>query len=127
MTYEPFETFKSKLLTFFSNEIIHCNHEINKDTVDIYFSEYNIVVQVYDGDEDKLGLKEFEKNTRCMPLNINLNRPRFDSFAEIIKIKTYLIDMIKNKSSDNETLITRLNNNIKKIHDNSLEYKNLIV
>ena len=33
MTYESFKTFKAKLLTFFSNEIIPSNYEINEDTV----------------------------------------------------------------------------------------------
>ena len=100
MTYESFKTFKTKLLTYFSNEIIHCNHKINEYTVDIYFPEYNILVQIYDADEDILRSKEFEKSASCKLIKINLNRPPFNSFAEIIKVKTYLINVIQNKSSD---------------------------
>ena len=47
-----------------------------------------------------------------MLINVNLNKQHFDSFTERIKIKTFLIDVIKNKLSDNEKLIARLNNRI---------------
>ena len=33
MIYESFKTFKTKLLTFFSNEIIPSNYKINEYTV----------------------------------------------------------------------------------------------
>ena len=62
-----------------------------------------------------------------MLINVNLNKKHFDSFTEIIKIKNSLIVVIKNKLSDNEKLIARLNHKIKRIHDTSLECKNLIV
>ena len=62
-----------------------------------------------------------------MLINVNLNKKHFDSFTEIIKISNSLIDIIKNKLSDNEKLIARLNHKIKRIHDTSLECKNLIV
>ena len=52
-----------------------------------------------------------------MLININLNKHRFDSFAEISKIKNSLFNVIKNKLSDNDKLITRLNSKIKEIHD----------
>ena len=78
-------------------------------------------------DEDILRVKEFEKNTNCVLINVNLNKKHFDSFTEIIKIKNSLIVVIKNKLSDNEKLIARLNHKIKRIHDTSLECKNLIV
>ena len=61
-----------------------------------------------------------------MLINVNLNKKHFDSFTEIIKIENPLID-IKNKLSDKEKLISRLNHKIKRIHDTSLECKNLIV
>ena len=51
MTYQSFKTLKTKLLTFFSNEIIDCNYKTNEYTVDIYFLEYNIAVQIHDVDE----------------------------------------------------------------------------
>ena len=47
--------------------------------------------------KDILGVKEFEKNINCMPINVNLKRHHFDSFTEIIKMKHSLIDVIKNK------------------------------
>ena len=78
-------------------------------------------------DEDILRVKEFEKNTNCVLINVNLNKKHFDSFTEIIKIKNSLIVVIKNKLSDNEKLTARLNHKIKRIHDTSLECKNLIV
>ena len=87
----------------------------------------NIVVQIYDVDKDILRVNEFEKKTNCMLINVNLNKKHFDSFTETIKISNSLIDVIKNKLSDNEKLIARLNHKIKRIHDSSLECKNLIV
>ena len=68
-------------------------------------------------DEDILRVKEFEKNTNCVLINVNLNKKHFDSFTEIIKIKNSLIVVIKNKLSDNEKLIARLNHKIKRIYD----------
>ena len=127
MIYELFKTFKTKLLKVFSHEMIHCNYRINQYTVDIYFSEYNIVVQIYDVDEDILRVKEFEENTNHMLIHVNLNRDHFHSFAEIIKVKNSLIDEIKNKLFDSEKLITRLNNKIKELHDTTLECRNLRV
>ena len=127
MTYQSFKTLKTKLLTFFSNEIIDCNYRINEYTVDIYFLEYNIAIQIYDVDEEILRVKKFAENTNCMLININLNKHRFDSFAEISKIKNSSFNVIKNKLSDNDKLITRLNSKIKEIHDTWLECRNLIV
>ena len=112
MAYESFKIFKTKLLTFFSYEIIHYNYRINQYIVDIYFPEYNIVVQICDVDEDILRVKEFEKDANCMLINVNHNKQHFDSFTERIDIKIFLIDVIKNKLSDNEKLIARLNNRI---------------
>ena len=77
--------------------------------------------------KDILGVKEFEENINCMLINVNLKRHHFDSFAEIIKMKNSLIDVIKNKLFDIEKLITRLNNKINEIHDTTLECRNLIV
>ena len=64
---------------------------------------------------------------KCTLINVNLKRYHFDSFAEIIKMKNSLIDVIKNKLFDIEKLITRLNNKINEIHDTTLECRNLIV
>ena len=47
-----------------------------------------------------------------MLINVNHNKQHFDSFTERIDIKMFLIDVIKNKLSDNEKLIARLNNRI---------------
>ena len=47
-----------------------------------------------------------------MLINVNHNKQHFDSFTERIDIKNFLIDVIKNKLSDNEKLIARLNNRI---------------
>ena len=62
-----------------------------------------------------------------MLINIHINRPHFDSFTEITKIKNYLFNVIKNKLFDSEKLIARLNNKIKETHDTSLQRRNLIV
>ena len=39
-----------------------------------------------------------------MLLNINLEKNHFDSFAEIIKIKNFLVDAFKNRLCDSEEL-----------------------
>ena len=127
MTYQSFKTLKTKLLTFFSNEIIDCNYRINECTVDIHFVEYNIAAQIYDVDEEILRVKEFAENANCMLMNVNLNNHHFDSFAGIIKIKNPLFNVIKSKLSDNDRLITGLNSKIKEIYDTFLECRNLIV
>ena len=103
MTYS--NHFEIKLLTFFSNELIEYNYRINEYTLDIYFPEYNIGVQIYDANEDILRVKEFEGNTNCMLVNVSLNKSHFDSFTEIIKIANSLIDVIKNKLFDNDKFI----------------------
>ena len=64
---------------------------------------------------------------KCILINVNLKRHHFDSFAEIVKMKNSLIDVIKNKLFDIEKLITRLNNKINEIHDTTLECRNFIV
>ena len=93
--------------------------------INIWYVLIYIVVQIYDA--DILSVKEFEKNTNCMLINIHINRPHFDSFTEITKIKNYLFNVIKNKLFDSEKLIARLNNKIKETHDISLECRSLIV
>ena len=62
-----------------------------------------------------------------MLMTVNLNNHHFDSFAEIIKIKNSLFNVIKSKLSDNDRLITGLNSKIKEIYDTFLECRNLIV
>ena len=62
-----------------------------------------------------------------MLMNVNLNKHRFDSFAEIIKIKNSLFNVLKSKLSDNDISITRLNSKIKEIYDTLLECRNLVV
>ena len=78
-------------------------------------------------DEDILRVKEFVEITNCMLININLNKHPFDSFTKIIKIKNSFLNVIKNKLSDNDKLMTRLNSKIKEIYDTLLECRNLIV
>ena len=41
-----------------------------------------------------------------MLINVNFDKHHFDSFAEIIKIKNSLFNVIKNKLYRNEKLIT---------------------
>ena len=122
MTYESFKTFKTKLLTFFSNEVIKCNYKIGEYTVDLYFPEYNIVVPIYKVNDEILNVKTFRKNTNCMLINVNLDKHHLDSFVEIIKIKNSLFNVIKNKLSNNDELITRLSSKIKQIHDTFLAF-----
>ena len=121
MVYESFKTFKTKLLAFFSNEVIQCNYNIGKYTVDLYFHECNIAVQIYEVNDEILNVKKFNKNTNCMLINVNLDKNNFDSFTEIIKIKIFLFNVIKNKLPNNEELITRLRRKLKKIRDIFLE------
>ena len=59
MVYESFKTFQTKLLTFFSNEVIECNYNIGEYTVDLYFPEYNITVQIYEVNDEILSVKSF--------------------------------------------------------------------
>ena len=61
MVYESFKTFQTKLLTFFSNEVIECNYNIGEYTFHFYFSEYNIVVQIYEVNDEILNVKNFFK------------------------------------------------------------------
>ena len=120
--YESFKTFKTKLLTFFSNEIIECNYKIGEYTVDLYFPEYNIAVQIYEMNDEILNVKKFKKNTNCMLINVNLDKHHFDSFVEIIKIKNILFNVIKKTLFNNDELITRLSIKIKEIHSAFLEF-----
>ena len=55
---------------------------------------------------DILNVKKLKTNTNCMLINFNLDKHHFDSFAEIIKIKNSLFNVIKNKLYRNEKLIT---------------------
>ena len=59
MVYESFKTFQTKLLTFFSNQVIECNYNIGEYTVDLYFPEYNITVQIYEVNDEILSVKNF--------------------------------------------------------------------
>ena len=59
MVYESFKIIKTKLLTFFSNEVIECNYNIGEYTVDLYFPEYNITVQIYEVNDKILSVKSF--------------------------------------------------------------------
>ena len=61
MVYESFKIIKTKLLTFFSNEVIECNYNIGEYTFHFYFSEYNIVVQIYEVNDEILNVKNFLK------------------------------------------------------------------
>ena len=122
MPYESFKTFKTKLLTFFSNEIIESNYNIGDYAVDLYFPEYNIAVKIYELNEEILRVKNFEENTNCMLINVNLDKHHSDSFTEIIKIKNSLFNAIKNKLSENDKLITRLNSKTKDIHNTFVEF-----
>ena len=78
MVYESCKTFKTKLLIFFSNKVIECNYNIGEYTVDLYFPEYNIAVQIYEVNEEILNVKNFLKNTNCMLINVNLDKNHFD-------------------------------------------------
>ena len=57
-----------------------------------------------------------------MLINLNLDKHHFDSFVEIIKIKNSLFNVIKNKLSNNDELITRLSGKIKEINNTFLEF-----
>ena len=117
---------RTKLLTFFSNEIIHCDYKINENIVHIYFPEYNIAVEIYDNNQDILCVNEFKKYNNWMLININLNKPCFNAYTEIAKIRNSVSDVIKNKIFDNDKTISSLNCKIKRIHDTLLECVNLI-
>ena len=91
MVYESFKIIKTKLLTFFSNEVIECNYNIGEYTVDLYFTEYNIADQIYEVNDEILNVLKLKKNTNCMLINISLNKHHLDSFTEIIKIKHFFL------------------------------------
>ena len=55
------------------------------------------------------------RNTDCMLINVNLDKHHFDSFAETIKIKNALFNVIKKKLSNNDKLIIKINSKIKEI------------
>ena len=78
MTYESLKAFKTKLLAIFSNEVIECNYCIGQYTVDLYFSEYDIAVKIYELNEEILNVKKFLKNTNCMLINVTLDKHHFD-------------------------------------------------
>ena len=59
MVYESFKTFKTKLLTFLSDEIIECNYKIGEYTADLYFPEYDIAVKIFEINEEILRVKKF--------------------------------------------------------------------
>ena len=61
-----------------------------------------------------------------MLININLNKPCFNAYTEIAKIRNSVSDVIKNKIFDNDKTISSLNYKIKRIHDTLLECINLI-
>ena len=77
------------------------------------FPEYSIAVQIYEVNDEILNVKNFLKYTNCMFINVNLDKNYFDSFVEIIKIKNSFFNVIKNKLSNNDELITRLSSKIK--------------
>ena len=56
-----------------------------------------------------------------MLINVNLDKHHFDSFAEIIKTKNSLFNVIKNKLSNKDELIARLSRKIKEMHNTFLE------
>ena len=95
MTYESLKTFKRKLLTFFSKEIIECNYHIGEYTVELFFSQYDIAVKIYELNEEILIVKKFLKNTNCMLINVYLDKHHFNSFAKIIKIKIFCLMLLK--------------------------------
>ena len=70
MPYESFKTFKTKLFTFSSNEVIQCNYKIGEYTVDLYFLEYNIAVQIYEVNDEILNVEKNFKNTNCIFINV---------------------------------------------------------
>ena len=61
-----------------------------------------------------------------MLININLNKPCFNAYTEIAKIRNSVSDMIKNKIFDNDKTISSSNCKIKRIHDILMECVNLI-
>ena len=72
--------------------------------------------------DEILNVKKKLKNTNCILININPDKHHFDSFVEIIKIKNSLFNVIKNKLSNNDELITRLSGKIKEINNTFLEF-----
>ena len=57
-----------------------------------------------------------------MLINVNLDKHHFDSFAEIIELKNFWFNVIKNKLSNNDKLIARLSCKIKEIHNTFLGF-----
>ena len=59
MVCESLKTFKTKLLTLFSNEVIEYNYNIGEYTVHLYFPEHNIAVQIFEVNDEILNVKKF--------------------------------------------------------------------
>ena len=58
-----------------------------------------------------------------MLINVNLDKHHFDSFTERIKIKNSLLNVKKNKLSNNEEEINRLNSKMKEMQTTFLGFK----
>lgn len=71
-------------------------------------------------------MNEFKKYNNWMLISINLNKPCFNAYTEIAKIRNSVSDVIKNKIFDNDKTISSLNCKVKRIHDTLLECVNLI-
>ena len=61
MTCKSFKTFKTKLLSFSSDDITECNCCIGEYTVDLYFTEYDIAVKIYELNDEIWSIKKFKK------------------------------------------------------------------
>ena len=59
MVCESLKTFKTKLLTFVSKEVIKYNYNIGEYTVHLYFPEYNIAVQICEVNDEILNVQKF--------------------------------------------------------------------
>ena len=68
-----------------------------------------------------MSIAKKSKNINCLLINVNLDKHHFDSFAEIIKTKNSLFNVIKNKLSNKDELIARLSRKIKEMHNTFLE------
>ena len=61
-----------------------------------------------------------------MLISIDLNKPCFNAYTEIAKIRNSVSDVIKNKIFDNDKTISLSNCKIKRIHDILIECVNLV-
>ena len=136
-----------KIVKLFPHENIVLNKKFNRRKTDIWFKNYNFVIEVdegnnekYDSDDEKERENMFKKHDFKI-FWCNLNDPEFDLFkflGEIVLYISKLCEEIKNSRSDKikriKTICQKYFNKLQKIKklgkelkDKNKKLKNLII